>query len=79
MVSCTFTMELQLLPLPEASTTLQENGVEPRGKTEPDGGTQAGSCKAGQLSETVGLKVTLAPPGEVHSATGAGHEMLGGC
>jgi len=78
-VSCTFTTELQLLLLPDASATLQENGVEPSGNTEPDGGTQAGCCTPGQLSETVGLKVTLAPLGEVHSPTGAGQEMLGGC
>ena len=63
----------------EASETLQLNGVLPIGKVEPEGGTQAGVPTPGQLSDTTGLSGTDAPAGLVHSTTGDGHEMFGGC
>jgi len=39
-VSRTVTAELQLLEFPDPSVTLQENGVEPSAKVEPEAGEQ---------------------------------------
>ena len=78
-VSCTLTVELQLPGFPDPSATLHEKGVEPSAKVEPEVGLQIGVCRPGQLSDAVGLNETAAPAGEVHSATGAGQEIVGSC
>src|SRR5579864_3812042 len=65
--------------LPEASVTLQVNGSVPSEKVVPEGGEQTGEPTPGQLSETLGFNVPIAPAGLVHSTTGEGHEMLGAC
>src|SRR5215831_10687767 len=78
-VSCTVTFALHEFVLPEVSFALQVKGVIPNGKVEPDGGVQPRSWTPGQLSDTVSLKVTTAPVGPVHSATGEGHEISGFC
>jgi len=78
-VSTTFTRELHELGLFEESFALQVNGVVPNGKVDPEAGVQPKFCTPGQLSDTVSLNVTTAPLGLVHSATGEGHKMVGGC
>jgi hypothetical protein len=77
-VSTTLTTELHKFVFPDESVATHWNGVVPKGNTLPDGGVQL-SVTPGQLSETVGLKETTVPFGPVHSMTGEGHEMLGGC
>lgn len=76
-VSRTVTAESHVLPFPDPSVMLQENGVEPSVNVELEVGLQRGVCNPGQLSDPVGLKETTAPLGEVHSATGAGQEIAG--
>src|SRR5258708_910828 len=78
-VSATVTFELQLLVLLDPSVTMHVNGVIPSGKLDPDGGTQVGAPMPGQLSETVGLRVTGVPVGPVHSTVGVGQEIFGTC
>jgi hypothetical protein len=77
-VSRTVTVELHELLLPAPSVALQLKLVAPSANV-PEGGLQTGLSVPGQLSEALGLSVTGAPAGEVHSTTGAPHAIVGGC
>jgi hypothetical protein len=64
--------------LPEASVAIQVTGVVPNPKVDPDVGAQL-AVTAGQLSEKVGLRLTMAPLElEQRTVVGAGHVMFGG-
>jgi hypothetical protein len=75
----TVTVKLQLVLLPEVSVAVQVTVVVPIGKVEPVAGLQT-KTTPGQLSETTGAKVALAPAGQVGSFTMlAGQVIAGGC
>ncbi len=75
----TVTVKLQLAVLPEVSVAVQVTVVVPIGKVELEAGLQT-KPTPGQLSETTGAKVALAPAGQVGSVTMlAGQVMAGGC
>jgi hypothetical protein len=59
-VSLIVTVNEQLAEFPAASLTVQLTVVEPFGKVEPDGGVHTGVPAPEQLSETVGVKFTIA-------------------
>jgi hypothetical protein len=72
-------VKLQLVLLPEVSVAVQVTVVVPIGKVEPEAGLQT-KPTPGQLSETTGAKVALAPAGQVGSFTMLpGQVMAGGC
>jgi hypothetical protein len=74
----TVTVKLQLVLLPEVSVAVQVTVVVPIGKVEPEAGLQT-KPTPGQLSETTGAKVALAPAGQVGSFTMLpGQVMAGG-
>ena len=62
-VSFTVTVKEQGLVLPEASLTEQLTSVVPLAKAEPEGGVHTGTPTPGQLSETLGEKLTTAEHG----------------
>ena len=70
-------MPEQLFVFALASVTMQAKLVDPSPNVEPDGGVHDAGPTPGQLSETVGFSTTAAPPGPVHSTSGAGHTMPG--
>ena len=62
----TVTEKLQELKFADPSVALQDTGVTPIGKTEPEAAVQSTVVPV-QLSDTVGLKLELAPVGAVAS------------
>jgi predicted nucleotidyltransferase len=79
-VSLTVTVNEQEAELPAASVAVQETVVVPFGNVEPEAGEQT-TEPPGQLSETVGAKVTTAEhcPGVFGAVTLAGQTIDGGC
>lgn len=77
-MSTTVTPEPQELEFPDPSMALQDMGVDPRGKVEPESGVQF-TPMGPQLSDTNGVKKSGAPLGPVHSMVGrSGQVMAGG-
>ena len=66
-MSRTVTVKPPLIVFPAASVAVQVTAVEPSGKTEPEAWEQARPGAASRLS--VAEKPTIAPAGEVASAT----------
>lgn len=80
-VSLTVTVNEHVPVFEAASVAVHVTVVVPRGKVEPDGGTQA-TVDPGQLSIADGVaKLTTAEhrPGSFPTVTGDGHETVGAC
>src|SRR5258708_4407161 len=77
-MSRTVTLNVQLLALPLASGAVQTTGVTPVAKNVPLCGSHT-TITPGQLSVTVGAKVTVAPhtPGSVPVVISAGQVITG--
>jgi hypothetical protein len=74
----TLTVKLQEVLLLDVSVAVQVTVVVPIGKVDPVAGLQT-KPTPGQLSETTGANVALAPAGQVGSVTMlAGHVIAGG-
>src|SRR5258705_13910460 len=78
-VSCTRTVNEQVLVLPLSSVATQRTDVSPRGKSDPDGGRQTSATLLSQVSVAVVTNVTAVPAGPAHSTvTLVGQTMRGG-
>ena len=81
-LSCTVTVNVQLLELPAASLTEQVTVVTPAWKVEPEAGEQVGVPTPGQLSPTVGaanVATALHWPLLLGTVTLAGQLIVGFC